>query len=124
MEKIISEIFSDAEPRTNIEIDHDASMEWSSILKTLWDVLGKPINPTQFSAYVKALSDVPLGLLENAIIRTVNKHTYANIPTPGEIRKEINAILVETQTYSIEQWVEASWSRVMRISREIGRQNV
>ena len=108
----------DQTERDNNSIYAEAKQEWMDILSSLWKILSKPVDPIQFSVYVKVLSDIPLGLLEETVNRVINGRVYSNIPTPGEIRKEVDAILYETQTYSINEWTEASWSKVMRHSIE------
>jgi len=97
--------------KSNAEINKDATLDWANTLRPLWTAAGKPIDKEQYSAYLKALNDVPIGLLEQAVKRILNAHIYANIATIGEIRREVNSILNETQTYSIEEWIEQGWNK-------------
>ena len=82
--------------------------EWLSALKVLWQVYGKQPDTVQLLAYAKVLGDLPLGILERAIQRTIKAHKYANVPTAAEVWASAMQELGTKgdPAAAIEQWIE------------------
>lgn len=77
------------ETKSEKEVYNMANAEWVSILTQLWDACGKPVEKQRLSVYRKQLEDVSLGVLEKAVKHLLREHVYSNVPTIGEIWKEV-----------------------------------
>jgi hypothetical protein len=92
---------------TDQEIYAAAHQEWMSILATLWELIGKPIDPKRLRIYGKNLESVPLGLLELAINRVFRENSYQTVPVPGVIWDAIKKEL--GNPYNLDMAVE-NWA--------------
>jgi hypothetical protein len=68
---------------------NQARAEWVGVLTQLWDAIGKPIDKKRLDVYIKQLANVPMGILEAVVNKMIREHTWATIPTIGEIWHEI-----------------------------------
>jgi hypothetical protein len=86
---------------------HDAAMEeWMGVLASMWELIGKPVDPVRLRIYGRNLSSIPLGLLERAIDRVFRENVYQTVPVPGiiweAVKKELgNPYDLEGQ---LERW--------------------
>jgi hypothetical protein len=102
-----------------VDIETEALRDWLKCLTFLWDSVGKsPDGNAQedkrFDAYTRLFKDVPIGILEPAIIRAIsNNGKYNVIPMPGAIwdamRKNLELrpeddILEAIQNKSLIDW--------------------
>lgn len=72
------------------EIYQSLKQEWYNVLMQLWSAFGKPLDEDQFVIYAGKLSDVPLGILEEVIDRTIIAHKFNNVPTLAEVLQTLN----------------------------------
>lgn len=83
---------------TDQQIYNAALKEWTGVLLQLWEAYNKTPDPKQLKVYIKQLSDVPLGVLEDIVADLLRNHKYNSVPTLGEIWEAIN-----TRHGSLEQ---------------------
>lgn len=101
------------EPMSDEEIQQAAMAEWLEALSGLWAAYGKTPDAKQLAIYARVLGDVPLGLLDEAIKRVIERHGFANVPTAAEVRRAVWEILGKPHdiTASIEMWAERRFER-------------
>jgi len=99
--------------KTDEQIHQMAMEEWLSVLVRLWEAVGKTVDVDRLEIYRRELVDIPLGVLENAVSRVIREHTYANVPTVGEIWRSVRTELGNPTDVlqAIENWSERSWER-------------
>ncbi len=74
-----------------VDVETESFREWLKCLSLLWESIGKKIDGSneedkRFDAYTRIFADVPLALLEPAIIRAISSNgKYQVIPTPGAV---------------------------------------
>jgi hypothetical protein len=93
-------------PMSDKEILDAATEDWTGVLASLWEIVGKPIDPARLRAYKKNLESVPLGLLELAINRVFRENVYQTVPVPGVIWEAIRKELHDPYDInkSLEEW--------------------
>jgi hypothetical protein len=109
------------EVRTDQEIYKDAAAEWTNLIYSLWDAVGKPIDERRAAVYVDALTSVPMGLLKPAVTYAIrNNGNYQTVPTVSavwagvraELRKDINLSDGEPITDEVlARWIDARWAK-------------
>lgn len=98
------------------EIMQAAKEEWLTILSRLWTAVGKTPTPEQLGVYAEMLGDVPIGLLENAVKRSLRSHQYNSVPTIGNVW---NAVMDELRPgnvpipEAIDLWCAAKWEEMV-----------
>ena len=112
LQKIIKE--SKTEP---VDVDNEALRDWLGVLSFLWESVGRKIDGTpeddkQFDAYVRMFQDVPLALLEKAIIRAIaNNGKYKVVPMPGSVFGELRKILEIRENEDVFEAIK-NWTAV------------
>jgi hypothetical protein len=98
---------------TENEIHEMAASDWMGTLAKLWTAAGKPIDADRLDVYREALGFIPTGLLEQAVMRVVREHIYANVPQPAVVIDALKAELGHPSNLdnAIENWIEQEWSR-------------
>ena len=98
------------------EIYSAARAEWLGVLSQMWDAVGKPTDTARLIIYERQLRDVPLGLLEKAVARSIrNNGNYQNVPTISAIwaaiKKEVgDPYDVDT---ALEIWSDSEWDKII-----------
>ena len=105
----------------HIDADDEAHREWLKCLSLLWESIGKKIDGTneedkRFDAYTRIFSDVPLALLEPAIIRAISSNgKYQVVPTPGAVwdalRRNLEVRENEDILEVIQNWAQVQYDR-------------
>lgn len=97
------------------DIYQAALEEWLGVLGQLWTAFGKDIDPEQMTIYQRNLVGVPMGLLEQAIRKTIRNHRFNNVPTVGEVWQSIQAVLGNPRDVddAIQRWQDAQLSAVV-----------
>ena len=118
------------ESRTQpVDPETEALRDWLKCLEFLWESVGKKIDANneedkRFDAYTRLFQDVPIGILEPAIIRAIsNNGKYNVIPTPGAIWDAMRKILEvrpeEDVFEAIQMWTMNKWDRcIIRIEAQ------
>ena len=112
-----------------IDVETEALRDWLKCLEFLWESVGKKIDANneedkRFDAYTRLFRDVPIGVLEPAIIRAIsNNGKYNVIPTPGAIWDAMRKILEvrpeEDVFEAIQMWTMNKWDRcIIRIEAQ------
>jgi len=77
------------EPKTDDEINemfrNEMLPEWIKALMRLWTAFGKSPTSEMTQVYTEQLGDIPLGLLEIAIKRTIRDHRFSSVPTVHDV---------------------------------------
>ncbi|RPH86890.1 MAG: hypothetical protein EHM73_13140 [Chroococcales cyanobacterium metabat2.561] len=104
-----------------IDPEQEAHREWLKCLSLLWESIGKKIDGTneedkRFDAYTRIFSDVPLALLEPAIIRAISSNgKYQVVPTPGAVwdalRRNLEVRENEDILEVIQNWAQVQYDR-------------
>ena len=87
---------------TDEQIYKAARDEWTGVLLQLWEAYGKQPDPKQFKVYVKQLSGVPLGVLEDVIATLLREHKFNSVPTLGEIWDVIKKSTGNSDTVQVQ----------------------
>lgn len=110
------------EQRTQqVDVETESLREWLKCLEFLWESVGKKIDGNneedkRFDAYTRIFQNVPVGLLEPAIIRAIsNNGKYNVIPTPGAIwdamRKNLEIRPEEDILEVITNWAAVNFDK-------------
>jgi hypothetical protein len=100
-----------------VDDEDEAFRDWLKCLSLLWESIGKKIDGTneedkRFDAYTRIFSDVPLELLEPAIIRAISSNgKYQVVPTPGAVWDALRRNLEVRDNEDILEVIQ-NWAQV------------
>jgi len=91
-------------PKSDEDIWQMANEEWLGVLSRLWVAFDKPLEPERLTIYRNLLCNVPMGLLELAVHRTIREHKYNSVPSVADVwaavRRELH------NPYDLDQAIE------------------
>jgi len=94
--------------------------EQCTILCHLWEAVGKPVDKGRLKVYADALGDVPLGLLELAVTRTLREAGgYNVVPTIGAVWEALQKELGNPRDLAraMQEWADAKFRNLNMLTR-------